>query len=59
MLIGTDVGMSRQGRERDGDHADAILAAFTHADDAATAHIHAGAADVVESVEAILRRSAW
>src|SRR5580700_9660133 len=41
---------ARQGR----DHADAILARFAHADDAAAADVNAGIAHVVERLQAVL-----
>ena len=43
-------GQARQRR----DHADAILARLAHADDAAAADMDAGAAHVVERLQAIL-----
>src|SRR5262249_52642256 len=46
-------GMRGQVRERD-DHADAILGALAHADDAAAADVDAGVAHVAERVEAVL-----
>ena len=46
-------GMDGQGRERM-DHADAVLAALAHADDAAAADIDAGVAHFVQRVEAVL-----
>ena len=53
MLIGTDFGMRRQARQRR-DHADAILAALAHADDAAAADIDARMAHVRERLEPVL-----